>query len=96
MIDWKSIDDDGLPPAGIPLLVTVDRGNMEGPRRVVIGPVYYMKTSFGGQWRFCEHGNEEHTIGPEYAKVTAWDEWPTPYWHIGEVMQNDKRIQYDA
>ena len=78
-IDWKTIKDDGLPPCGVPLLVTIDRGNTGGPRFVVIGPVYYMKASFGGHWGFFERGNEEHQIGPDYCKVTAWHEWPEPW-----------------
>lgn len=77
--EWKPVESDGLPPAGVPLLVTVDRCGTEGPRRVVIGPVYYQKAVFGGHWGFFERGNEDHQIGPDFFKVTAWREWPDPW-----------------
>lgn len=75
---WTSIKDSPA-PVGVPLMVTVDRGSCEGPRKVVIGPVYYMKSSFGGRWGFFENGSVDHQIGPDFFKVTAWMHWPAAY-----------------
>ena len=70
---WTSIEQ-GLPPAGVPLIVTVACAD-DGKRRPKIAyPVVYRD-----KWGFYEYGAEHGIIGREYYKVTAWMTLPKPY-----------------
>ena len=68
-----------FPPMGVPLMVTVDRKIHEGPRKVVLGPVYRMQETKSGEIGFFEYASEDRRIGPEYFQVVAWAEWPIPW-----------------
>ena len=79
-MDWNRIEN-GPPPAGVPLIVTVR--NNESEELSTLCPVYYMKTwqthwSHGawGWYQFADVGNQ---IGPHSFDVVAWMEYPAPF-----------------
>lgn len=75
---WNKIED-GLPPAGVPLIVSVDRNINHGSPRTVLSPVYYMKSYSANAWGFFEFGDLSQQIGPDYFPVTAWAKYPDPF-----------------
>lgn len=77
-MDWVSIEQ-GPPPVGIPLIVTVacaDDGK-HGPK--IAYPVIYRKSFIRNEWHFYEYGIEDGIIGSDYYHVTAWMTMPKPY-----------------
>lgn len=83
---WNDIEK-GLPPAGTPLIVSVDRNCQFGAKKVVLAPVYYMKDWRSGQWGFFEFGDINSQIGPESFPVVAWKEYPKPY--VGRELSEE-------
>ena len=77
-MNWNKIED-GLPKAGVPLIVTVKRPPDCGEPLQAVGPVYYMKSFRTGKWGWFEFGNVDAQIGPDYFEVIAWAEYPRPY-----------------
>lgn len=74
---WNDISY-GLPPVGVPLIVTVLRHEM-GKKYHVLPVVYYMKDYATGDWGFFEFGDLSRRIGPEYFEVIAWKEYPSAF-----------------
>lgn len=72
--NWKSLNDDGKPPVGVPLIVTI--WDSIRNRRELRYPVYYQKSMFGGGFRWCLFGDEERVLMPDYSRVLAWRELP--------------------
>lgn len=77
---WHDIED-GLPPVGVPLIVTVesDTYNELNVGAKLCYPVVYRKSFVRDEYRFYEHGLEDGIIGPDYFHVTGWIEFPKPY-----------------
>lgn len=75
--EWTDISE-GLPPPGIPLIVTVAGHDYESRPKIVY-PVIYRKSFIRDEWGFYEHGLEDGIIGPTYFQVTAWMKLPKPY-----------------
>ena len=73
---WTSIKD-GLPPVGIPLIVTI-YDSFKGKRELRY-PVYYQKGFFSNNYGFYLYGNEDNLLLPEYSEVLAWCEFPNVY-----------------
>ena len=77
-MDWMPMNQLH-PPVGVPLIVTVERTIAEGPRYMVLSPVYYMMHPQNGDWGFFEYADFGRQIGPEYFKVIAWTRYPKAY-----------------
>ena len=75
---WNKIED-GLPPVGIPIIVTIKQEWEKNPK--VVGPVYYQKSHYDGTYGFYEYGigTEDRRIGPTSVEVTHWTKWPDPH-----------------
>ena len=76
--NWHPISD-GLPPIGIPLIVTI-KDNLEGKPNELRYPVYYEKDSRRGgyhwSWRF---GEFDYELIPNISKVVAFMKLPEIY-----------------
>ena len=73
---WKSIKDDGLPPVGSCLIVTI-KNHGYGGRRELRYPVHYLEKSYAPGYAFYMNGTD--ILLPEYSEVVAWMHVPTPY-----------------
>lgn len=73
---WKSIKDDGLPPAGSCLIVTI-KNHGYGGRRELRYPVHYLEKNYAPGCAFYMNGTD--ILLPEYSEVVAWMHVPTPY-----------------
>ena len=75
---WSSIKD-GLPPVGVPLLVTV-KDNLQGKPSELRYPVYYEKArgNAGYHWSW-RYGDFDYELLPEVSEVTAYIILPEPY-----------------
>lgn len=75
--EWTKITD-GLPPVGVPLIVTVKDG-LQGKPNTLRYPVYYEKAKDGcgyrWSWRF---GDYDYDLVPEVSEVIGWMEMPEP------------------
>ena len=74
---WISIED-GLPPAGVPLIVTVHTEDQSRPDEIAYPVMYQKDMRRSNRWVWWDYmsGNE---IGPSYFTVTAWKRFPEPY-----------------
>lgn len=71
---WTDIED-GLPPVGVPLIVTVD--DIKEGRRTVMCPVMYRKSFRCEKYGFYDaYGSY---LEPEWFPTIAWIEIPSPY-----------------
>lgn len=74
---WTKITD-GLPPIGVPLIVTVKDG-LQGKQNTLRYPVYYEKAKDGNgyrwSWRF---GDYDYDLVPGVSEVIGWMEMPDP------------------
>lgn len=79
MNGWKDIIENGLPPIGVPLIVTV-KENLQGMPNQLRYPVYYMKgtTKDGFAWKWF-YGDMVYDLLPEVSEVLAWMELPEIY-----------------
>lgn len=84
---WNTIIENGLPPIGKPLIVTV-KDNLEGKPNELRYPVYYekdsMKQGYSWNWRY---GDFNYKLLPEVSEVVSWVEIPEIY--EGEERSND-------
>lgn len=81
--NWKTIKDDGMPPIGKCLIVTI-RNNLAGGKRELRYPVYYMESpTEPGYSFFC--GGTDNVLMKEYSEVIAWTPMPEPF--DGEVEE---------
>ena len=75
---WKNIED-GLPPVGVPLIVTI-KDNLEHKRNQLRYPVYYekdsMKSGYHWSWRY---GDFAYELLPDVSEVVAWCLVPSVY-----------------
>lgn len=75
---WKSIKD-GLPPIGVPLIVTI-KDNLEYRGNQLRYPVYYekdnMKNGYHWSWRY---GDFAYELLPDVSEVVAWCLVPNVY-----------------
>lgn len=73
--EWTKITD-GLPPIGVPLIVTVKDG-LQGKLNTLRYPVYYEKAKDGcgyrWSWRFGDYD-----LMPGVSEVNGWMEMPEP------------------
>lgn len=84
---WKMIKEDGLPPVGKPLIVTI-KDNLQGKPNELRYPVYYekdsMKSDYHWSWRY---GDFAYELMPEVSEVLAWCEFPEIYEELMEVAE---------
>ena len=73
---WKSIKDDGLPPVGSCLIVTI-KNHGYGGRRELRYPVHYLEKNYAPGYAFYMNGTD--ILLPEYSEVVAWMPIPMPY-----------------
>ncbi len=79
MNNWKTIKKDGLPPIGIPLIVTI-KDNLEGEPNELKYPVYYEKNNNGNGYRWgWRYGDFAYDLIPSVSDVLAWMEFPKVY-----------------
>lgn len=78
--EWKTIKDDGLPPIGRALIVTITN-HLEGGRRELRYPVTYMEKYYEPGYAF--YMNAVDILLQDYSEVVAWMPLPVPY--DGEV-----------
>ena len=74
--DWKTIADDGLPPVGSCLIVTI-KNHGDGGRRELRYPVHYLEKNYAPGYAFYMNGTD--ILLPEYSEVVAWMNIPLPY-----------------
>ena len=74
--EWKTIKDDGLPPVGSCLIVTI-KNHGYGGRRELRYPVHYLEKNYAPGYAFYMNGTD--ILLPEYSEVVAWMNIPTPY-----------------
>ena len=73
---WKSVKDDGLPPVGSCLIVTI-KNHGYGDRRELRYPVHYLQKNYAPGYAFYMNGTD--ILLPEYSEVVAWMNVPMPY-----------------
>lgn len=73
---WKSIKDDGLPPVGSCLIVTI-KNHGYGGRRELRYPVHYLEKNYAPGYAFYMNGTD--ILLPDYSEVLAWMPIPMPY-----------------
>lgn len=73
---WKSVKDDGLPPVGSCLIVTI-KNHGYGGRRELRYPVHYLEKNYAPGYAFYMNGTD--ILLPEYSEVVAWMPIPMPY-----------------
>ena len=79
MYEWKSIKEDGLPPIGNTLILTVF-DHCRG-RKELRYPVYYLQNPYGYGYGFYLSGCEP--LLPDISEVLAW--MPMPSVWDGEI-----------
>ena len=67
--EWKTIKDDGLPPVGSCLIVTI-KNHGYGGRRELRYPVHYLQKNYAPGYAFYMNGTD--ILLPEYSEVVAW------------------------
>ena len=76
MDNWNKISEIGLPPVGVPLIVTI-KDNLQGLPNQTRYPVYYvedsMKSGYAYKWLY---GDMAYELLPEVSEVIAWQEMP--------------------
>ena len=76
---WNVISENGFPPIGKPLIVTI-KDNLQGKSNELRYPVYYEKDSMKGgyhwSWRF---GDFAYELIPDVSEVIAFIELPIAY-----------------
>ena len=79
MSEWKTIVENGLPPIGKPLIVTI-KDNLQGKPNELRYPVYRekdsMKDRYYWSWRY---GDFAYELLPDVSKVIAWMPMPESY-----------------
>ena len=73
---WNTIKDDGLPPVGSCLIVTI-KNHGYGGRRELRYPVHYLEKNYAPGYAFYMNGTD--ILLPEYSEVVAWMPIPMPY-----------------
>lgn len=77
-VEWKKISD-GLPPIGIPLIVTI-KDRLQGKPNELKYPVYYEKAKgmdgYRWSWRY---GDFDYDLMPDVSEVIAYMTIPEPY-----------------
>ena len=77
-MEWNDIFD-GLPPIGIPLIVTIE-DKLEGKSNELRYPVYYEKSKGGNGYRWSwRYGDFDYTLLPGVSEVIAFAILPEPY-----------------
>lgn len=74
--DWKTIAEDGLPPVGSCLIVTI-KNHGYGGRRELRYPIHYLEKNYAPGYAFYMNGTD--ILLPEYSEVVAWMPLPMPY-----------------
>ena len=74
--EWNTIKDDGLPPVGSCLIVTI-KNHGYGGRRELRYPVHYLQKNYAAGYAFYMNGTD--ILLPEYSEVVAWMDIPMPY-----------------
>lgn len=74
--DWKTIAEDGLPPVGSCLIVTI-KNHGYGGRRELRYPIHYLEKNYAPGYAFYMNGTD--ILLPEYSEVVAWMTLPMPY-----------------
>lgn len=81
---FNDITENGLPPVGKPLIVTI-KDNLQGKPNELRYPVYYekdsMKCGYHWSWRY---GDFTYELLPDVSEVIAWQPLPEPYQPKGE------------
>lgn len=74
--DWNEIREKGLPPVGVPLIVTI-KDNLQGMPNQLRYPVYYVKDTTKNKycWKWL-WGDLAYDLLPEVSEVIAWMEMP--------------------
>lgn len=79
MNNWNILEEKGLPPIGVPLIVTIKNNICSKPNELRY-PVYFekdsMKECYRWSWRY---GDMAYDLIPEASEVVAWLELPIPY-----------------
>lgn len=75
---WIPIEE-GLPPVGLPLIVTVKDNLQRKPNERRL-PVYYEKDSIkdGYHWSW-RYGDYAYELLPDVSEIVAWRPLPEPY-----------------
>lgn len=73
---WNTIKDDGLPPVGSCLIVTI-KNHGYGGRRELRYPVHYLQKNYASGYAFYMNGTD--ILLPEYSEVVSWMNIPMPY-----------------
>ena len=66
-----------MPLLGACIIATI-KNNLEGGKRELRYPVYYMQKVYGDGYAFY-HGDTANILLPEYSEVIAWRYLPVPY-----------------
>lgn len=75
---WNNTGD-GLPPIGVPLIVTV-KDNLQGRPNELRYPVYYEKAKSGSGYRWSwRYGDFDYDLLPDVSEVVAYIVLPEPY-----------------
>lgn len=76
-MEWKQIKD-GLPPIGVPLIVTI-KDHLNFKLNELRYPVYYEKSKNGRGFRWSwRYGDFDYDLLPDVSEVVAWIEVPEP------------------
>ena len=76
---WNVISENGLPPIGKPLIVTI-KDNLQGKSNELRYPVYYEKDSMKGGYHWSwRYGDFAYELVPDVSEVIAWQPLPQPY-----------------
>lgn len=77
-MNWNDIEN-GLPPIGKPLIVTI-KDNLRGEPNELRYPVYYEKDSMKGDYHWSwRYGDFSYDLLPDASEVIAWCELPQIY-----------------
>lgn len=86
MNNWHKISD-GLPPLGVPLIVTIEQ-NEYYMNKELRYPVYYSENKKGSGYAwYWYYGDFCYELMPNVSEVIAWQELPKTY--IEEQERSD-------
>lgn len=92
---WNAISD-GLPPMGVPLIVTV-KDNLEHGQNKILCPAYYERRRENNGYRFnWRYRDMIYDLLPDVSEVIAWAEFPTPFEEWEEVDRECCREPYET
>lgn len=82
-MEWHKISD-GLPPIGVPLIVTV-KDDLEHKQNKILCPAYYERKRENNGYHFTwRYGDMVYELLSDVSEVIAWLELPKPYESEGE------------